>query len=57
MQATKLRQKLFGDSHEVTVKSLDLFTIMYGEVGKQQYTGETEYMNPTLAAYFREGEN
>ena len=45
LQATKLRQKLFGDSHEVTVKSLDLFTIMYGEVGKQQYTGKTEYMN------------
>ncbi len=38
-KATKLRQELYGDTHDVTKKSLDFFTVVYAEVGKQQYSG------------------
>ena len=38
-KATKLRQQVFGDQHDITTKSLDFFTVIYAEVGKQQYTG------------------
>ena len=38
-KATKLRQQVFGDQHTVTINSLDYFTVIYAEVGKQQYTG------------------
>ncbi|KAK2156816.1 hypothetical protein LSH36_204g03004 [Paralvinella palmiformis] len=37
-KATKLRQKLLGDDHPVTQKSLNAFTIMYAEAGKKQYS-------------------
>jgi len=40
LQATKLRKKVYGDNNLVTMKSLDFFTVVYGEVGKQQYSGE-----------------
>ncbi|XP_013386191.1 uncharacterized protein LOC106155754 isoform X1 [Lingula anatina] len=36
-KATKLRQQVFGEQHPITVKSLDFFTVVYAEVGKQQY--------------------
>ncbi|CAH1791293.1 unnamed protein product [Owenia fusiformis] len=37
-KATKLRQQVYGDDHPKTNKSLDFFTVLYGEVGKRQYT-------------------
>jgi len=37
-KATKLRQKAYGDEHPLTVKSLDLFTLIYAEMGKSQYS-------------------
>ena len=39
-QATKLRQDVYGEQHPLTLKSLDKFTMVYAEVGKQQYTGK-----------------
>ena len=38
-KATKLRQKLYGDQDPRTIKSLDFFTVVYAEVGRQQYSG------------------
>ena len=38
-KATKLRQNSFGEDHDITKKSLDFFTVIYGHVGKQQYSG------------------
>ena len=38
-KATKLRQTLYGENHEITKKSLDFFTVIYGHVGRQQYSG------------------
>ena len=38
-KATKIRQKLYGDSDARTVASLDFFTVVYAQVGKQQYAG------------------
>lgn len=37
-KATKLRQTAYGDEHPLTVKSLDLFTLIYAEMGKSQYS-------------------
>ena len=37
-KATKLRQEAYGDDHPYTVKSLDLFTLIYAEMGKKQYS-------------------
>ena len=39
-QATKLRQKVYGDEHEEVQKSLDYFATVYAEVGKHQYSGK-----------------
>ena len=39
VQATKLRQQKYGGDHPLTKKSLDFFTVVYAEVGKQQYSG------------------
>ena len=36
-KATKLRQQVYGDDHPITGKSLDLFTLIYAEMGKCQY--------------------
>ncbi|OWF53407.1 consortin-like [Mizuhopecten yessoensis] len=36
-KATKIRQQLLGDSHPVTVQSLDFFTSVYAKVGQEQY--------------------
>ena len=41
-KATKLRQQVYGDEHSVTVQSLDLFTVIYAEMGKQQYSEAME---------------
>lgn len=37
-KATKLRQTVYGDEHPLTLKSLDLFTLIYAEMGKSQYS-------------------
>ncbi|ELT94080.1 hypothetical protein CAPTEDRAFT_214052 [Capitella teleta] len=37
-KATKIRQQTLGDDHPMTAESLDLFTVIYGEVGKKQYS-------------------
>lgn len=31
---------MLGDNHPKTAESLDLFTVIYGEVGKKQYSGK-----------------
>ncbi|XP_069119027.1 uncharacterized protein [Argopecten irradians] len=36
-KATKIRQELLGDSHPVTVQSLDFFASVYAKVGQEQY--------------------
>ena len=38
-QATKLRQQAYGEDHPITAKSLDFFAVIYGEVGRFQYSG------------------
>ena len=38
-QCTKLRQRIYGDNHEKTQTSLNMFAEIYAEVGKSQYTG------------------
>lgn len=37
-KCTKLRQQVYGENDPVTLKSLDFFTAVYAEAGKQQYT-------------------
>ncbi|XP_060075463.1 uncharacterized protein LOC132555130 isoform X2 [Ylistrum balloti] len=41
-KATKMRQQLLGDSHPVTVQSLDFFASVYAKVGQEQYQGDKE---------------
>nr|XP_002730502.1 PREDICTED: uncharacterized protein LOC100376195 [Saccoglossus kowalevskii] len=36
-KATKIRQAVYGENHPETIKSLDLFTVIYADVGKKQY--------------------
>ncbi|XP_038075714.1 uncharacterized protein LOC119743397 isoform X2 [Patiria miniata] len=36
-KATKVYREVYGDSHPVTVGSLDLFTLIYADVGKKLY--------------------
>ncbi|XP_070571079.1 protein starmaker-like [Ptychodera flava] len=36
-KATKILQSVYGESHQKTIQALDLFTVIYAEVGKQQY--------------------
>ena len=39
LQATKIYRDELGDDHPVTVGSLDLFAIIYADVGKKLYEG------------------
>ena len=39
LQAVKLRQSIYGEEHPITKRTLDLFTVIYAEMGKEQYTG------------------
>lgn len=39
-KATKLYQKHYGDDHEATQRCLDLFTSVYAEVGREEYTSK-----------------
>ncbi|KAK3093999.1 hypothetical protein FSP39_022749, partial [Pinctada imbricata] len=36
-KATKIRQQVLGDNHEVTKRSLDFFATVYAEAGQEQY--------------------
>ncbi|XP_062506022.1 uncharacterized protein LOC134182603 isoform X2 [Corticium candelabrum] len=36
-KATKIQQSVFGDSHPITLQTLELFTSIYAEVGRLQY--------------------
>ena len=38
-QAVKLRQSIYGEQHAITKRTLDLFTVIYAEMGKEQYSG------------------
>ena len=40
VQATKIYRSELGDDHPVTVGSLDLFAIIYADVGKKLYEGK-----------------
>ena len=43
-KATKLYQKHYGDDHASTQRCLDLFTSVYAQVGKEEYTDKlTQY--------------
>ncbi|XP_022092980.1 uncharacterized protein LOC110980524 [Acanthaster planci] len=37
-KATKIYREVYGDAHPVTIGSLDLFTVIYADVGKKLYT-------------------
>lgn len=39
LQAVKLRQSIYGEDNPITKRTLDLFTVIYAEMGKEQYTG------------------
>ena len=39
-KATKLYQKHYGDEHASTQRWLDLFTSVYAEVGREEYTSK-----------------
>ena len=41
-QAVKLQQAIYGENSPITKKSLDLFTVIYAEMGKEQYSGENK---------------
>ncbi|XP_031558448.1 uncharacterized protein LOC116294899 [Actinia tenebrosa] len=41
-KAVKLQQSCYGEQHPVTLKTLDLFTVIYAEMGKQQYKAALE---------------
>ncbi|XP_028396368.1 consortin-like [Dendronephthya gigantea] len=46
-KATQLRKKVYGDTHPITTKSLTQFTLIYAEMGKEQYTAAMEkYSKP-----------
>ncbi|XP_078000887.1 uncharacterized protein LOC144453456 [Glandiceps talaboti] len=36
-KATKILQAVYGEDHPKTIKSFDLYTVIYAEVGKKQY--------------------
>ena len=43
VQAVKLRQSIYGEEHVITKRTLDLFTVIYAEIGKEQYSGENKW--------------
>ena len=40
LQVAKIRQSVLGPSNPATIRSLDLFTVLYAEAGRQQYAGK-----------------
>lgn len=49
-KAVKLRQSIYGEEHPVTKKTLDLFTVIYAEMGKEQYTAAMQKFNEAKQA-------
>ncbi|XP_074663044.1 uncharacterized protein LOC141915419 isoform X2 [Tubulanus polymorphus] len=47
-KATKLRQQIFGENHPLTLKSLDFFTVVYAEAGKEQYQESMDQLNSNM---------
>lgn len=41
-QVAKIRQLTLGPSNPATIRSLDMFTVLYAEAGRQQYAGESK---------------
>ncbi|XP_020909273.1 uncharacterized protein LOC110247210 [Exaiptasia diaphana] len=41
-KAVKLQQACYGEQHPTTLQTLDLFTVIYAEMGKQQYKAAME---------------
>lgn len=46
-KAVKLRQSIYGEVHPVTKRTLDLFTVIYAEMGKEQYSAAMQKFNET----------
>jgi len=46
-KAVKLRQSIYGEGHPVTKRTLDLFTVIYAEMGKEQYSAAMQKFNET----------
>ncbi|XP_020608104.1 consortin-like isoform X2 [Orbicella faveolata] len=44
-KAVKLRQSIYGEEHPITKRTLDLFTVIYAEMGKEQYTAAMQKFN------------
>ncbi|KAJ7354953.1 hypothetical protein OS493_029062 [Desmophyllum pertusum] len=49
-KAVKLRQSIYGEEHPVTKRTLDLFTVIYAEMGKEQYTAAMQKFNESKQA-------
>lgn len=51
-KCTKIRQQIYGDSHEKSCSSLDMFANIYAEVGKAQYSDSIDLLtkNPVQAS-------
>lgn len=46
-KAVKLRQSIYGGEHPVTKRTLDLFTVIYAEMGKEQYSAAMQKFHET----------
>lgn len=46
-KAVKLRQSIYGEAHPITKRTLDLFTVIYAEMGKEQYSAAMQKFNET----------
>jgi len=49
-KATQLRRKVYGEDHPVTIKSLDLFTMIYAEMGKLQYSDAVKKLEEPVSS-------
>lgn len=47
-KATQLRRKVYGENHPVAVRSLDLFTMIYAEMGKMQYSDAVKKLDEPM---------
>ncbi|XP_041353625.1 uncharacterized protein LOC121371649 isoform X2 [Gigantopelta aegis] len=44
-KATKIRQQIYGDDHQITKESLDYFATLYAEVGRHQYNESLSHLS------------
>jgi len=47
-KCTKIRQKIYGDNHEKTQSSLNMFAEVYAQVGKLQYTDSVALLDAPI---------